>query len=272
MLMAPELNEELSALVAEGRAEHIASQLDLAELLRADYVFIATGDEALDDQIAAAAHEGGALVNMIDRPEACDMITPSIVDRDPLVVAIGTEGTAPVLGRSVKTMLEAALSPRLGPFAAMLGAMRPEIAKGVAPAARLSFWKWAVSGAPWRRWLAGDEAGARDELSAAIEAGGAPASNAARITMIALPEAPDLLPLRAVERLQGAVMIYHPGDADPAILDYARRDAERRTLSACPRDALSFSADDGPVVVLTRAACRPGGADYEFIPALGETP
>ncbi|WP_442920430.1 precorrin-2 dehydrogenase/sirohydrochlorin ferrochelatase family protein, partial [Marinovum sp. 1_MG-2023] len=61
---------------------------------------------------------------MVDRPDLCDLTTPSLVDRDPVVVAIGTEGTAPVLGRQIQTQVEQMLTPTLGGFAAVAGRMR----------------------------------------------------------------------------------------------------------------------------------------------------
>ena len=55
------------------------------------------------------ARSVGAIVNVLDRTDACDFITPAIVDRDPVVVAIGTEGSAPVLARQIKADIEAML-------------------------------------------------------------------------------------------------------------------------------------------------------------------
>ncbi|WP_108257541.1 precorrin-2 dehydrogenase/sirohydrochlorin ferrochelatase family protein [Mangrovicoccus ximenensis] len=73
--------------------------------------FVATGCEAADAALRAEARQAGAVVNVIDRPDMCDAFTPSIVDRDPVVVAIGTEGTAPVLGRAIRSEIEQMLSP-----------------------------------------------------------------------------------------------------------------------------------------------------------------
>ena len=130
-VMAAALEDELAALVAAGGAGHTAADFDAAAIAEADYVFIGVEDDALSARIAAAARSGGALVNVIDRPEDCDMITPALVDRDPVVVAIGTEGAAPVLGRRIRTALEAMLSNRLGGYVARLAALRPEIARSL---------------------------------------------------------------------------------------------------------------------------------------------
>jgi len=76
--------------------------------------FIATGCPGMDTALHALAKAAKTVVNVVDQPDLCDAITPSIVDRDPVVVAIGTEGTAPVLARQIKTRMEEVLEPRLG--------------------------------------------------------------------------------------------------------------------------------------------------------------
>ncbi|MEM7525145.1 MAG: NAD(P)-dependent oxidoreductase [Pseudomonadota bacterium] len=262
IIMANDLIPELADLVADGAAENVAASFDAPALAAADYVFIATGDDALNDKVAEAARAGGALVNMVDKPDRCDMITPALVDRDPVVVAIGTEGAAPVVAKAVKTGLEATLSPRLGPFVEMLRARRPLIAVDVAEADRLAFWTWAAEGAPWRLWRDGEEAAAAEAVEAAAKSGRAPDAAQGGVTMIACPEEADLTPLRAVRLMQQAETVFHAEDADEALLDLARRDAARAPLAGCPRhgaglDAIRAAASDGTVVVLTTPACKP---------------
>ena len=72
-------------------------------------VYIATDDGADNVKLIAAARAASALVNVVDDRQASDFLTPAIVDRDPVVVAIGTEGTAPSLARSIKAQFEATL-------------------------------------------------------------------------------------------------------------------------------------------------------------------
>lgn len=261
VLTAPALEAELAALVASGRATH---EPEAAALAGAAAVFVATGDAGRDRELAAAARAAGALVNVVDRPELSDMIFPALVDRDPVVVAIGTEGAAPVLGRRIRAMLEAALPPALGPFAAMIRDLRGAAEAVPAGAARRRFWDWALTGAPWALWRTGDEAGARAMIEAAAAAGGAPEGEAPAVTFVALPTEPDLLPLRAVARLQAAGTVIHPEGIDPGFLEPARRDAARVALPACPRgraDLAALLGSEGPVVVLATEACGAAGAE-----------
>lgn len=268
-VMAADLNEELSDLVADGVADRIAEDFSSSAIARADFAFIGVDDQTLASRIAAAARSAGALVNVIDKPDDCDMITPALVDRDPVVIAIGTEGAAPVLARRIKTGLEATLSPRLGAYIAHLQSLRPAIADAVSWDQRLPFWRWAVNGAPWSMWDEGDEENARAALTDAIAGGRPPEAAAPRLSIIQSPRETDLASLRAVRRLQEAALVIHPSGADETFLDLARRDADRMALSVCPRHALgdvskAVTAEDGNIAIVVPNECGAGVDAFEM--------
>lgn len=229
VLLADDLDAELSALVASGRARHVTSEDGVFD--GAVLVFIGTDDDDRDLRLARAARAAGAVVNVIDKPELCDAFTPSIVDRDPLVVAIGTEGAGPVLGRAVKTEIETMLPPRLGGFVALAGRLRDAVAEAIAPTSRRAFWEWAFGGEPLRLHLAGRETDAATMLREAIDAGRAPEAKGHIALVGAGPGARDLLTLRAVQRMQQADVIYYDSQVDPEVLELARRDADRVRLA-----------------------------------------
>lgn len=229
VLLAPALDAELDALVAEGRATHVTQSADVADFEGAAMAFIATGCPGWDAALHGLAQAARCPVNVVDRPDLCDIITPSIVDRDPVVVAIGTEGTAPVLGRDIKTRIEQLLPTNLGGLAALAGRLRPMVAENVPRAGRRAFWAWVFKGAPRDAWTRGSEREAAKEIKAAIAQGGAPeVSGTGAIALVgAGPGARDLLTLRAVERLQEADVIFYDRLVDAEVLELARRDAER---------------------------------------------
>ena len=228
-VLAPELDDELSALVTEGRITHKTGPITENSFRGAVMAFIATGCPGLDASLHAIAKAVDVAVNVVDQPDLCDLTTPSIVDRDPVVVAIGTEGAAPVLARRIKTQLEQSLSPRLGSFAALAGRLRPAVAARVPQNGRRAFWAWAFKGTPWQAHKRGAEREGAKRLKDAIEAGGAPKTDTTgSIALVgAGPGARDLLTLRAVERLQEADVIFYDRLVDPQVLELARRDAER---------------------------------------------
>lgn len=226
-LVAPELIPELAQLVALGRAEHHAGPVAAATFHGATLAFLATGCPGLDASLHGLAKAAGVTVNTVDRPELCDAFTPALVDRDPVVVAIGTEGTAPVLAQMIRRDVETMLEPRLGVFAALSGGMRSAVAARIPRARRRAFWAWAFGAAPRALHAAGREAEAAAALQAAMTDGQAAAPQG-RIALVgAGPGARDLLTLRAVQRLQEADVIFYDRLVDPAVLDLARRDAER---------------------------------------------
>lgn len=226
-ILADELDDELTAIVQSGRAHHRIGPITTHCFKDTALVFIGTGCPAIDASIHAIAKDAGALVNVVDQPDLCDATTPSIVDRDPVIVAIGTEGTAPVLGRAIKTDIEKMLDPRMGSFAAMAGRLRSAVAARIAKEERRDYWRWAFNGAPWAAFKRGAEREAIEMLKAAL-GGEYEKQTGGQIALVgAGPGARDLLTLRAVERLQEADVIFYDRLVDPEVLELARRDAER---------------------------------------------
>lgn len=228
VIVADTLEDELRALVAEGRATQ-ERQLSAAVFDDAAMAFVGTGCAAFDAAAHALARAARCPVNVVDRPDLCDLTTPAIVDRDPLVVAIGSEGTSPVLTRDIKTRLEQMLPHNIGGLAALAGRLRPMVNIRVPREQRRALWAWVFKGAPRAAWTRGEERDAARVIKAAIEAG-APPEGAAKgqISLVgAGPGARDLLTLRAVERLQEADVIFYDRLIDEDVLELARRDAER---------------------------------------------
>ncbi len=256
VLAAPGLDAELAALVAQGRALHHAGPVTPDLFTGSALVFIATGCAGADAALHAIAKAAGALVNVVDRPELCDAITPSIVDRDPVVVAIGTEGTAPVLARQIKTAVEGMLEPRLGELAALAGRMRDAVARNFSGRARRDFWAWVFSGPVRAAHARGAEREAARLMKRAIEAG--ERSEAGSVALIgAGPGSADLITLRGIRRLQEADVVFYDRLVDPGLLELARRDAERVYVGKAP-GAHSWPQEriNGVIVAAARAGKR----------------
>ena len=254
VLLADALDDELQGIVAEGRARQVPGHIAPESFRGAALVFVATGSPGADAALHALAKAAGATVNVVDRPELCDMTTPSIVDRDPLVVAIGTEGNAPVLGRTVKTRIEEMLDPRLGSYAALAGRLRDAVAQRVPQNRRRPFWRWAFTGAAWQAHRRGADREAARLLKEMIAAGGEVPDLGGQIAFVGAGPGPrDLLTLRAVERLQEADAIYFDRSVDPQVLELARRDAERVSLGGAG-DAFPWPAERIGARIVAEAA------------------
>jgi uroporphyrin-III C-methyltransferase/precorrin-2 dehydrogenase/sirohydrochlorin ferrochelatase len=206
--------------------------------------FIAYDDAQACEVAAINARCAGMLVNVVDRPELCDFTTPSILDRDPLLVAIGTGGASAGLAKHVRLRLERVLPETLGLLAKALEAVRPVL--------RARF----PEGAERRRAVdaALREGGALDPFDSAAHervadwASGSAGAQGGAIVEITLTSAdPEDLTLRQARLLGEADVLLLDGDVPPAILARARADAARRVWD---EGALSGAADAGLTLVL----------------------
>ena len=207
---------------AEGRLSVLGRPVAAEDVAGARLVYGANDDAAEDGRVAALAEAAGVLHNIVDNLEGSAFLTPALVDRDPLVVAIGTEGAAPVLARKVKAHLEEKLPAALGSLVKVAEAFRPAAEALPKGRARRSFWSAVFSDAfvPG----AAPEAGALDRLLAE-HLGEAPRKG--RVLFVgAGPGDPDDLTMRARRALDEADVVIHDRLVPGAILELARREAE----------------------------------------------
>ena len=204
-------------------------EIATVDLHGAAAVFVATGDIDHDTVAQRLARSVGVPVNVADRPGLCDFILPAIVDRDDVVVAVSTGGASPTLAAALRGRIEAALPERVGSLARLAATFRAQVnALIVDPARRRAFWRRLVDGPAARLTLAGDDAGARRLALCELDAARrhlAPLGIAHIVG--AGPGDPDLLTLKAAQLLQEADAILHDDLVPAAVLNRARRDAER---------------------------------------------
>ncbi len=228
--------------------------------------------------LSAAAHRAGIPVNVVDRPALCSFISPAIVNRDPIIVAISSGGMAPVLARDIRSRIEALLPPLLGRLAALLASLRTEL-RATLPdlAARRRAIDRVLAGPAAALALAGNAPAARE---AALRDMAAAQDGTGMVYLVgAGPGSPDLLTLRAHRLLGEADVIVHDARVSDAVLEMARRDAER--VSAAPADAapllIRLSREGRRIVHLIpgdpgsetdRAALAAAGIAFEIVPGV----
>ncbi|TQV81935.1 siroheme synthase CysG [Denitrobaculum tricleocarpae] len=182
-----------------------------------------------DALVADTAREAGRPVNVVDRPDLSDFITPAIVDRDPITIAISSAGTAPVLARRLRSQIEAMLPARLGALAEFADSFRAAVKANIQDGrGRLRFWERFFDGPEAASVLSGDETAAREQMLTLVNAASARQTPKGRVAIVgAGPGDPDLLTFKAMRALQHADVVVYDKLVGPEILDYARRDAER---------------------------------------------
>lgn len=219
--------------IADAKAEQLAQagaivrRVDIfAEI--GDAVLVVCADPAQGETLAAAARAAKIPVNVVDRPALCDFLWPSIVDRNPVIIAICTSGTSPVLARHLRTQIELAVPTGIGRLAEWAGRLRARVARAIPGlGARRVFWDRILCSSVADLAMAGDMHAAGRALDRALLG-----SNGAegQTDIVTLPDEPDLLTLRDLRLLQNADVVLHPAEIDARFLDLARRDAERVTI------------------------------------------
>jgi uroporphyrin-III C-methyltransferase/precorrin-2 dehydrogenase/sirohydrochlorin ferrochelatase len=228
VLITHDPNAELLGYIDKGNII-LSNQLITTELFRsAILVFSATGCAGTGAAHAAIAKQSNTIINVVDMPNFCEAITPSIVDRDPLVVAIGTEGCAPILGRQIKSQIESFLEPRLGELVRHAGKIRDLVAQNIPKENRRRFWSWVFNGYPRIEFSKGNETGALSAIQNMIYANEQKTLTGGQISIVkSKTGALDMIRLRDVAALQEADIIYYQKQMHEPILELARRDAER---------------------------------------------
>lgn len=213
-----------------------------AEAHHAALAFVALEDARAAEAAMLRLKRRGILVNVVDRPELCDFITPSILDRDPLLIAISTGGASAGLAKHLRLRLEQIIPHSLGKLANALFSAREAMRERFPDAAeRRRVWDAALQeGGPLdplqedsaervQKWLDGAHAACTPDRHS--------------ITLVS--DDPDDLTLRQARLLGQADVILHDGKVAQAILARVRADAVRHVL---PYDGPS----EGMVVELRR--------------------
>ncbi len=222
-----------------------------ADLDGAALVFAASDDTELDGRVAAAARAGGLPINVVDGPSQSNFIMPAIVDRDPIVVAIGTEGAAPILAREIKAKIESWLPANFGQVAERAQTLRRRVQEAIAdPVVRRRTWEALLQGV-WRKAvLAGDNDAADREFDRQLASGGVQQQPVGSVALIGCgPGEPDLITLKAQQHLQSADVLVVDRLVNPAILEYARRDAIRIDVGKEPEGNSALQDDINRILV-----------------------
>ena len=191
-------------------------------------VISATNDRMTNEAVAAAANERKILVNVVDNPDLCSFIFPAIVDRSPLIAAISSGGSSPVLARLLRSKIESTIPASFGQLAQFAERFRMLVKQRIQePSQRRIFWEKILHGHVAELVFAGREQEAEQTLKANLD----DANNDSAIGEVYLigagPGDPDLLTFRALRLLQQADVVVYDRLVSPGIMEMARRDAER---------------------------------------------
>ncbi|MDX0539420.1 siroheme synthase [Sinorhizobium medicae] len=237
---------ELGRFVHHDKAWH-------ADAFRDAAIAIADCDEQSEaEAFFHAARTAGVPVNVIDKPAFCEFQFGSIVNRSPVIVAISTDGAAPILAQAIRRRIEALLPPALKHWASIAQAIRDRVNARLSPgAARRIFWERFVD----RAFLGKPEQGVEMRLMAEADRQVTRPSAIGRVTIVgAGPGDAELLTLKAVRALQAADVILFDECIQDEVLELARREARRVPVAGSDKDRSSSNAIlvQGDIAALVR--------------------
>ena len=230
-IVAPVCCSELTALCLGAEAEYIAAHFAPGHLQDCVLAVAATDRPEVNLQVYHAGRAANVWVNAVDDPVASSCLMPSIVDRSPVVIAIGTGGASPTLARRLRAQIEALLPSRLGELATYAGKWRPQ-ARAALPGLeqRQQFWERFFDSTLAQQLLAGTVSAEAAEVDFDSQLRGASNTGHSRgmVWLVgAGPGDPDLLTLRAQQALQNCDVVLYDRLVPTAVVARARRDAER---------------------------------------------
>lgn len=226
-VVAPEISSELEQAIDEHGVRWQPSSFVPEDLDGATLVVAATPNSDVNARISDCAKSRSIPVNVVDSPDLCTFIFPSIVDRTPLVIAISSSGRSPVLARLLRRKIEALIPAAYGNLAEFAGRMRTVVKGKISnESPRRLFWEKIVEGRIAEMVLAGREKQAEvafhEELEKVDE------RSSGEVFLIgAGPGDPDLMTFKAVRLLQSADVVLFDRLVSEPILELSRRDAER---------------------------------------------
>ena len=225
-VIAPDIDERIKELAKKNSLNLNKKYFENKDLNGAILVISATNIKEVNVQVSNHAQLLNIPVNVVDQPELCTVIFPSIVDRNPMLVAISSGGSAPVLARMLRTKLEAIIPSGYGSLAKLAGKFRPLVKEKISdPNGRKAFWEDVFSGDIAELVYSEKTEIAEIELRKKIEH-----NKTEKLGEVYLvgggPGDPDLLTFRALRLMQKADVVLYDRLVSKEVLALVRRDAE----------------------------------------------
>ena len=228
-LVAPQLCDELKGLADSGEVAWQQREFADADLQGKVLVIAGTNNAAVNRRVSELAKQSNIPVNVVDQPELCSFIVPSIIDRSPVQVAVSTGGHSPVLARLLRARLESYVPAAYGRLARLVESFREQVKQRFSRVEqRRQFWENALQGDVAELLFSGRDDKARELLERELAGSDDNPHPQGEVYLVgAGPGDPDLLTFRALRLLQMADVVVYDRLVAPPILDLSRRDAER---------------------------------------------
>ena len=228
-VISPELGDEMAMFHQQGKIDWLERDYQLGDLADAWLVIASTNNSAVNESVAAEAESLKIPCNVVDSGDIGSFIMPSIINRDPVQIAVSTGGASPVLARLIRTNLESCTPSAYGKLAKLVEKYRSAVKKTFTKVEeRRIFWESILEGPVSEHVFAGRNDDARQLLEKLIDEANPNPSYSGEVFLVgAGPGDPDLLTFRALRLMQKADVIVYDRLVSEPIMDLVRRDAER---------------------------------------------
>ncbi len=227
-VVAPWACDTVQRFAKEEKIKLIVRPYIESDLRNQQMVFVATDNSELNAQIHDQARAQKILVNVVDNTPLCQFITPSIVDRSPIIIAMSSGGVAPVLLRYLRQKLESVIPQKVSLLGQFSEKFRESVKKRFKSVTeRRYFWEDVLDGDIAENILQGNEQVAEQKFLEKLNAPEASKTVGEVYLVGAGPGDPDLLTFRALRLMQKADVVVYDRLVSPEILELVRRDAEK---------------------------------------------
>jgi len=227
-VVAPDISAELRDLVLQQGGELLQRGYQDSDVNDCVLAVAATDIHSLNEKISLDAKQKNIPVNVVDTPELCTYITPAIIDRSPLMIAISSGGEAPVLARLVRAKLETLIPMSYGKLANLASRWRDKVKNRFSDGdSRRKFWEKVLQGPAVELVMNGQDERADEILANEIASEDASLTQGEVYLVGGGPGDPELLTLRALRLMQQADVVLYDRLVSDGVMDLVRRDAER---------------------------------------------
>ncbi|MBH0090457.1 siroheme synthase CysG [Pseudoalteromonas sp. AS84] len=224
-LVAPWFCDELKEHAHNNEVTLIDAYFEESHLDGKMLVIAATDRDDVNNNVFELANARNVFVNVVDDQPKCTFIFPSIVDRDPITIAISSAGTAPVLARRLREKLETLIPHHIGPLATLVGGFRDKVKKRFKHFSdRRQFWEGVFDSSVVSKVQTGDTQAAQQQLEQMLDAKAEPEGEV--YVVGAGPGDPELLTLKALQLMQQADVVVYDFLVSDEIMELVRRDAD----------------------------------------------
>jgi len=227
-VVAPEIDDRIREMAASHALEIEQRKFTVGDLTGVVCVIAATNDMEVNQKISEQAQARGIPVNVVDSPNLCSFIMPSMIDRNPVQIAISTGGVSPVLARMLRSKLESCIPGTYGDLASLAEEFRDPVKQSLPDVdSRRRFWETVLDGKVAELVFSGRTGDARELLQQQLEGFDANPAKGEVYLVGAGPGDPDLLTFKALRLMQLADVVVYDRLVSGPVLDMVRRDAEK---------------------------------------------